>query len=421
MRTVAQEIKQELLQRFLRYVRIDTQSDPTSSTFPSTQKQLNLINLLHEELLSLGVVDVEVDKYGYLMAKIPASPGYEQATPIGLLAHVDTSPDMLGANVCPQIVCNYDGTDIPLGNSGYTLTREQFPELLEHLGHDLITTDGTTLLGADNKAGVAEIVTLVSYLYKHPELNHGPICIGFTLDEEIGTGVDYFDVARFGAKYAYTVDGGIEGELEYENFNAASATLSIRGRSVHPGYARGKMINALEVALHLHSLLPAEEKPECTSGYEGFYHLVQLSGSVEDAQMQYIIRDHDASLFAEKLNRLSQVVSIVKERYPGVVVELILKEQYRNMKEQVEQHPELIQYAQEAMLRTGIKPRIKPIRGGTDGARLSFMGLPCPNLFTGGLNFHGRYEYASLTTMSRCVAMLVELVYIWGEKTKMRL
>lgn len=413
MQTIAQEIKEELLERFLRYVAIDTQSDEHSETFPSTSKQLDLLGLLRDELLQLGLVNTRLDEHGYVMANIPATPGYERSTPIGFIAHVDTSPDLSGRGVSPQIIRNYLGGDLPLGTSGYTLSPDQFADLELHLGHDLITTDGTTLLGADDKAGVAEIMTLAAYLQRHPEIEHGPISIGFTPDEEIGRGVDYFDVASFGATYAYTVDGSLEGELEYENFNAASAKLTVRGRNVHPGYAKGKMINALQILHDLHARLPKAMRPECSEGYEGFYHLTHSAGSVEEATASYIIRDHDREAFEQKKRYLEQCVSKINTLYNHPIITLELKDQYYNMREQIEPHPQLISYAEQAMQLAGVKPLIRPIRGGTDGARLSYMGLPCPNLFTGGLNFHGRYEYASLTTMSRAVETLVHLTQLW--------
>lgn len=418
MNRIAQSVCSELQERFLRYIQIDTQSDPDSTSYPSTDKQLVLTNMLCTELHSLGITNAQVDEYGYLMAQIPASIGYENATPIGFLAHVDTSPDMTASGISPQLIEHYDGSTIALGDSGYYLDPKQFPDLLEHIGHTLITTDGTTLLGADDKAGIAEIMTLVAYLIGHPEIPHGPISIGFTPDEEIGQGVEYFDVERFGATYAYTIDGSIEGELEYENFNAAAAEVTVQGRNVHPGYAKDKMINALQVLHDLHSLLPQAQRPEHTSDYEGFYHLTEMQGSVDYARMHYIIRDHNQALYQAKIRYLEEAISIMRSKYPEADIQLRVREQYLNMREQIEPHRELIDYAQEAMVRAGVQPIIRPIRGGTDGARLSYMGLPCPNLFTGGMNFHGRYEYASLTTMCRSVETLVHLANIWGERTK---
>ncbi|MBR7170126.1 MAG: peptidase T, partial [Alistipes sp.] len=399
----------ELLDRFLKYVAFDTQSDETSETFPSTEKQKVLLNALKEEMEALGMTEVTMDKYGYVMGSIPASAGCEAAPVIGLIAHVDTSPDMSGKDVKPHIIESYDGADIKLNNA-LTMRVEEFPELAFFKGHTLIHTDGTTLLGADDKAGVAEIMTAAEYLLTHPEIKHGKIRIGFTPDEEVGRGVDFFDVAAFGADFAYTVDGGMEGELEYENFNAASAKVVIKGRNVHPGYAKNKMINAIEIAGEMMHLLPTWERPEHTEGYEGFYHCVGVSGTVEEAQLSYIIRDHDADRFEQRKRFMWSAVDFLRAKYGGDAVNLILKDQYYNMRKMVEPHPEVIERAIEAMEQAGVKPLVRPIRGGTDGARLSFMGLPCPNLFTGGMNFHGRYEYCSLTTMQRALQVILNLV-----------
>lgn len=408
--SIAHDVRQSLLERFVRYVQIDTQSAYDSDTYPSTARQLDLLRLLRDELLSLGAQEVEMDAYGYVMATLPASPGCEQAPTIGLIAHVDTSPDLSGAGVRPQIIHHYDGGDIALGNSGYVLSPKDFEELSLFIGHDLITTDGTTLLGADDKAGVAEIMTLAEYLLQHPEIRHGRIRIAFTADEEVGAGVDHFDVARFGADFAYTMDGGREGELEYECFNAASARLTARGRNVHPGYAKGKMINALQLLHELHAALPSEECPECTEGYEGFYHLTQLSGSVEQAEAHYIIRDHDRVRFEERKRYLSDQVQQINSRYHAEVLHIEVHDQYYNMRERIEPHMYIVERAAAAMRAVGIEPLIRPIRGGTDGARLSYMGLPCPNLFAGGMNFHGRYEYVSIDSMCRAVEMLTILL-----------
>lgn len=403
-----------LTERFLRYVAFDTQSDPTSETFPSTAKQLALLNALVEEMIAIGLTEVEIDEHGYAMGSVPATPGYEDRPVIGFIAHVDTSPDMTGKNVRPQIIENYDGKDIRL-NENTVMTTMDFPELLLLKGHTLITTDGTTLLGADDKAGVAEIMTTAEYLMTHPEIQHGKIRLGFTPDEEIGHGVDFFDVQRFGAKFAYTVDGSYEGELEYENFNAASAKITIHGRNIHPGYAKDRMINALQAAWDIHSQLPPFERPEHTEGYEGFYHLTSLNGTVEEASMEYIIRDHSRQRFEKKKMFFLIAVNTVQAKYGEGVVELDLKDQYYNMQEMVEPHPELIEKAKQAMEEAGVVPIIKPIRGGTDGARLSYMGLPCPNLFTGGMNFHGRFEFCSVQVMEKSVRTLVNLARIWGE------
>ncbi|MBR3847309.1 MAG: peptidase T [Alistipes sp.] len=404
----------ELLDRFLKYVAFDTQSDETSETFPSTEKQKVLLNALKEEMEALGMTEVTMDKYGYVMGSLPASAGCEAAPVIGLIAHVDTSPDMSGKDVKPHIIESYDGADIKLNNA-LTMRVEEFPELAFFKGHTLIHTDGTTLLGADDKAGVAEIMTAAEYLLTHPEIKHGKIRIGFTPDEEVGRGVDFFDVAAFGADFAYTVDGGMEGELEYENFNAASAKVVIKGRNVHPGYAKNKMINAIEIAGEMMHLLPTWERPEHTEGYEGFYHCVGVSGTVEEAQLSYIIRDHDADRFEQRKRFMWSAVDFLRAKYGGDAVNLILKDQYYNMRKMVEPHPEVIERAIEAMEQAGVKPLVRPIRGGTDGARLSFMGLPCPNLFTGGMNFHGRYEYCSLTTMQRALQVILNLVQLWAK------
>ncbi|MEG1701209.1 MAG: peptidase T, partial [Alistipes sp.] len=343
----------------------------------------------------------------------PASKGCENAPVIGFIANVDTSPDMTGAQIKPRIIEEYDGSDIVL-NGQLIMRVEDFPELTFFKGHTLIHTDGTTLLGADDKAGVAEIMTAAEYLMTHPEIRHGKLRLGFTPDEEIGRGVDFFDVKAFGADFAYTVDGGMEGELEYENFNAASAKIEIQGRNVHPGYAKNKMINAIQVACDLQALLPANERPEYTEGYEGFYHCVGLNGTVEKAAISYIIRDHDAAKFEAKKVFMWSCVDLLKKKYGDGVVSLTLKDQYFNMRKMVAPHPQVIDKALEAMKMEEIEPLVRPIRGGTDGARLSFMGLPCPNLFTGGMNFHGKFEYCSLTTMHKAEQVILNLAQIWA-------
>ncbi len=416
MSEIQQNVREELLTRFLNYVRIDTQSDYHSSSYPSTEKQLILLQQLRDELLAMGVSEVSMDEYGYVMGSIPASPGYESAPTIGFIAHVDTSPDLSGANVQPQIIDTYDGADIPLGSSGYTLSPKEFPELNSLIGHTLITTDGTTLLGADDKAGVAEIMTIASYLLKHPEIKHPKLRIGFTADEEIGRGVDYFDVTKFGADYAYTFDGSTEGELEYECFNAASADITAKGRNVHPGYAKDKMINALQALCDLHNLLPEGERPEHTEGFNGFYHLTHLSGTVEEAKAHYIIRDHDRDIFEDRKQKLIHAVRSINALLGEDVLSIDLQDQYYNMKERIEPHMQLINFAAEAMLQSGVSPLIRPIRGGTDGARLSYMGLPCPNIFAGGMNFHGRFEYASLDTMCRAVETGIRLLSLFSRE-----
>ena len=404
----------ELQDRFLKYVGFDTQSDENSISFPSTDKQLILLRALKEEMEAMGMTEVTIDEHGYVMGSIEASEGYEHCPTIGFLSHVDTSPDMSGAAIKPQIIQNYNGEDIAL-NEEVTMKVSDFPELKFFEGHTLITTDGTTLLGADDKAGVAEIMTAAEYLFAHPEVKHGKIRIGFTPDEEIGRGVDYFNVEAFGAKYAYTVDGGMEGELEYENFNAAGAKLTISGRNIHPGSAKDKMVNAIQLAMEVNSLLPAVMRPEHTEGYEGFFHLVGIKGEVEGAEMSYIIRDHDREKFEQKKALIQRAVEYVNAKHGGEYVHLMLKDQYYNMREMVEPHPAIIEKAKEAMEQAGVQPIVKPIRGGTDGSRLSYMGLPCPNLFTGGMNFHGKFEYVSLDSMYRSVQTIVNLIKLWAE------
>ncbi len=406
--------KERLVERFLRYVAVDTQSDPESETFPSTAKQLTLLNLLLEEMLVMGLADVEIDPHGYVTGTIPATPGCEQKPVIGFISHVDTSPDMTGVEIKPQFVYDYDGEDIRL-NESLTMRVAEFPELSFFKGHTLITTDGTTLLGADDKAGIAEIMTAAEYLMAHPEIPHGTVRIGFTPDEEVGRGVDFFDVENFGANFAYTVDGGFEGELEYENFNAASAKIAVQGRNIHPGYAKDKMINALQVICEINALLPAAQRPEHTEEYDGFYHLVEMNGTVEQATSEYIIRDHSREKFEAKKSYLQSVVNLLEEKYGKGVISLTVKDQYYNMREMVEPHPEVIGRAEKAMRLAGVVPVVRPIRGGTDGSRLSYMGLPCPNLFTGGMNFHGKFEYCSVDTMCRACKMLVHLAKLWGE------
>ena len=405
---------EKILDRFLRYVAIDTQSCETSESQPSTAKQLNLLRLLRDELAALGL-DATLDEYGYVMATLPATPGVK-APRLGFIAHVDTAPDASGADIKPQIIRNYDGGDIALkGVPGLFLKPAEFPELLDHKGQTLITTDGTTLLGADDKAGVAEIMDAVQYLVAHPEVKHGEIKIGFTPDEEIGRGVAKFDVAKFGADYAYTMDGGELGELEFENFNAAAATIRIQGRNVHPGYAKGKMKNAIRIAEELDSLLPAEQKPEYTAGYEGFYHLIAFNGSVEEATITYILRDHDLKLYEEKKAVVQRCVDFINAKYGEGTATAEIRHQYYNMRGQVEPHYHIIEKAIKAMEMEGITPKVQPIRGGTDGANLSFMGLPCPNIFAGGLNFHGKMEFLPLENMEAAAKVILNLVRLFAE------
>ena len=404
----------ELKERFLKYVAINTRSDENSETFPSTAVQWDLLNALIEEMKLLGLEDVTIDKYGYAMGTIPATKGKENAPVIGFLAHVDTAPDMSGENVRPRIIESYDGEDIVLNNA-LTMKVAEFPELKRFIGHTLIHTDGTTLLGADDKAGIAEIMTAAEYLMAHPEVEHGKIRIGFTPDEEIGRGVDFFDVKAFGADFAYTMDGGYEGELEYENFNAASAKIAIQGRNVHPGYAKNKMINAIEVACELNNMIPAVERPQYTEGYEGFYHCIGLNGTVENATISYIIRDHDAEKFEQKKVWMWDIVGMLNKKYGQGTLTLTLKDQYYNMRKMVEPHPQVIDNALAAMRDADVEPLVRPIRGGTDGARLSFMGLPCPNIFAGGMNFHGKFEYCSINSMEKAVKVIINIAKRWAE------
>ena len=406
---------ENILDRFLRYVAIDTQSDENSDSQPSTAKQLDLLKLLCTELNAMGV-KATLDEFGYVMGTIPSNIG--NAVPkVGFIAHVDTAPDASGKGVKPQIIKNYDGSDIPLkGVEGLALKPAEFPELLHFLGQTLITTDGTTLLGADDKAGVAEIMHAVQYIMEHPEFKHGEIKIGFTPDEEIGRGVVKFDVQKFGADYAYTMDGGEIGELEFENFNAASARIHIQGRNVHPGNAKGKMKNAILIASELNGLLPVEQRPEYTEGYEGFFHIIGFNGTVEQADIAYIIRDHDHAKFTQKKQVMEQVCRFINVKYGEGTAVLTLKDQYYNMREQVEPHYHIVEKAVKAMEMAGIKAKIQPIRGGTDGANLSFMGLPCPNIFAGGLNFHGKMEYISLESMEKASQVILNLISLYTEQ-----
>lgn len=398
----------KIVDRFINYVKIETTSDESSTSVPSTEGQMFLAKFISSELESLGLEEVRMDSNGYITATLPANTN--AALPvIGFIAHLDTSPDMSGRNVSPKLVENYDGGDIILDPSeGILLSPKEFPELGQLVGKTLITTDGSTLLGADNKAGIAEIVTAVEYLINNPDIVHGKIRIAFTPDEEIGRGTDHFDVEAFGADWAYTVDGGPVGELEYENFNAASAKIIVRGRNVHPGTAKNKMANSIHIAYELDNMLPSNQRPEYTEGYEGFFHLMRIDGTVERTELSYIIRDHSMEEFERKKLIISEAVSFINKKY-GTVAELIIKDSYYNMREKVEPVYHIISLAEESMIRLGIDPIIKPIRGGTDGSRLSFMGLPCPNLFTGGYNFHGRYEFITVEGMKLSALTLVEI------------
>jgi len=400
-----------VLERFLKYVKIDTQSDEATGTSPSTMKQHDLANVIIRELEELEASDIFYDKeHCYVYATIPASEGYEERPVLSFISHMDTAPSMSGKDVNPRIVEKYDGNDILLNKEqNIVLKTCDFPKILKYIGQDLIVTDGTTLLGADDKAGIAEIMTMAAYLLHHPEIKHGRIRIGFTPDEEIGCGPDYFDVKLFGADYAYTVDGGALGELEFENFNAANAKVIIQGCNVHPGSAKGKMKNAILIAQEFQSMLPNDENPMYTEGYEGFYHLDSIEGTVECTKMDYIIRDHDRIKFEKKKKLFLQVTQFLNNKYGETTIEVDMKDCYFNMREMIEPHMFLIDYAKEAMEELGVEPIITPIRGGTDGARLSFMGLPCPNLCTGGENFHGKYEYISVQSMEKVVELLIKL------------
>ena len=405
---------ESILDRFLRYVAVDTQSCEDSQTQPSTQKQLDLLRMLCSELNAMGV-KAELDQYGYVMGTIPSN--IDKKVPaVGFISHVDTAPDASGEGVKPQIIPSYDGSPIALrGVPGLYLDPEEFPELLDHKGETLVTTDGTTLLGADDKAGVAEIMTAVQYLVEHPEVKHGEIKIGFTPDEEIGRGVAKFDVTRFGADYAYTMDGGEVGELEFENFNAASATVRIQGRNVHPGYAKSKMKNAIRIGMELNSLLPVDQKPEYTSGYEGFFHIISFEGTVEQASFTYIIRDHSAELYEKKKTVIQECVDFINRKYGEGTATVEIRHQYWNMRKQVEPHYHIVEKAIKAIEMAGVKPRVQPIRGGTDGANLSFMGLPCPNIFAGGLNFHGKMEWIPVESMEKASAVILNIISLFAE------
>ena len=406
---------EKILDRFLRYVAVDTQSDENSESQPSTPKQLNLLRMLRDELETMGV-EATLDEYGYVMGSIPSNTD-AKVPAIGFIAHVDTAPDASGADIKPQIISEYDGGEIELkGVPGLALKPSEFPEMLHYIGQTLITTDGTTLLGADDKGGVAEIMDAVQYIMEHPDFKHGEIKVGFTPDEEIGRGVVKFDVGKFGADYAYTMDGGEIGELEFENFNAASAKIRIQGRNVHPGYSKGKMRNALLIGMELGGLLPVEQRPEYTEGYEGFFHLIGFSGSVEEASMTYIIRDHDRAIFEKRKKTIEECCDFINLKYGEGTATPVIKDQYYNMREQVEPHYHVVEKAVKAMEMAGVKPKIQPIRGGTDGANLSFKGLPCPNIFAGGLNFHGKMEFVPLESMEKASEVILNIIRLYSEQ-----
>jgi len=410
-------MKQHILDRFLRYIAIDTQSDESSTTFPSTSKQFDLLKLLRDELSAFGLKDVVLDEFGYVMATLPSNSA-KKVPAIGFIAHVDTAPDMSGANIKPRLVENYDGSDIVLNHEmNVVLSPADFPEMKDYLDQTLIVTDGTTLLGADDKAGVTEIMAAVEYLVNHPEIEHGTIKIGFTPDEEIGRGVDKFEVQQFGADFAYTMDGGGVGELEFENFNAAGAKVFIQGRNIHPGYAKNKMKNAILMAMEFNALLPVHERPEFTQDYEGFYHVVKTEGSVEHAMLQYIIRDHDRKKFEQKKETFKACIDFMNQRYGKDTFTLELKDQYFNMREQVEPVYHIVETARQAMVELGIEPKVVPIRGGTDGARLSYMGLPCPNIFAGGHNFHGKLEFVPLESMVKATEVILKILELYTKKS----
>ncbi|CAH2714731.1 Peptidase T [Neobacillus rhizosphaerae] len=409
-------MKNELIERFTSYVKVDTQSDESSETCPSTEGQWTLLRMLVEELETIGMEEVAIDENGYVMATLPSNTE-KQVPTIGFLAHVDTATDFTGTNVNPQIVENYDGEEIVLNKSlKVVMSPKDFPSLPEYKGHTLITTDGTTLLGADNKAGVTEIMTAMAYLINHPEIKHGKVRVAFTPDEEIGRGPHKFDVAAFNANYAYTVDGGPLGELEYESFNAAAAKITIKGTNIHPGSAKDKMVNSMKIAMELHSKLPAGEAPEHTEGYEGFFHLLSFNGDVEQTKLNYIIRDHDRENFHARKTTIENIVNEFKGKYGSDSILLELNDQYYNMGEKIKPVMEIVDIAHEAMVSLDIKPIIKPIRGGTDGSQLSYMGLPTPNIFTGGENFHGKYEFISVDNMIKATNTVIEIIKLTEQK-----
>lgn len=403
--------REKLLNRFLSYVKIYSTSDAESETTPSTERQWDIANYIVEELKTIGLEDISIDDHGYIMAYVPSNLENDNQPTIGFISHYDTSPDFSGENVKPQVWENYQGEDLILNKeTNFTLSPSKFESLKKYIGQTLITTDGNTLLGADDKAGCAEIVTAAEYLIAHPEIKHGRMAIGFTPDEEIGRGAHKFDVAKFGAEFAYTMDGGVVGELEYENFNAAGAVVKIHGLSVHPGYAFGKMVNASLLAAEFIQSLPANETPSTTKGFDGFYHLMDVTSDVSECKLQYIIRDHDEEKFEGRKKFMEEKVAEFNQKHGEKTAEVEIKEQYRNMKQQFEGKMHIVDLAAKAMKEAGIEPKIKAIRGGTDGAQLSYMGLPCPNIFAGGLNFHGPYEYVALESMEKALEVIVNIV-----------
>lgn len=409
-------MRNNIIDRFISYAVVDTQSNENNDSCPSTPGQLTLGNLLVEELKEIGMKDVTIDEFGYVMATLPANTDKPLPT-IGFLAHLDTATDFTGKNVRPQIVENYDGEDILLNkNLHIVLSPKEFPELKNYVGHTLLTTDGTTLLGADNKAGIAEIMTALIYLIQHPEIKHGKIRVAFTPDEEIGRGPHKFDVKAFGADFAYTVDGGPLGELQYESFHAAAAKITVHGTNVHPGTAKGKMVNSIKIAMEIQNQLPKEEAPEYTEGYEGFYHLLSFSGDVEQSKLYYIIRDFNREVFENRKQNLTAIIQELNSKYGENTILLEMNDQYYNMREKIEPVKEIVDIAYQAMENVGITPIVQPIRGGTDGSQLSYMGLPTPNIFTGGENFHGKYEYISVDNMLKAVAVLVEIVQLFEKR-----
>lgn len=409
--------KQRILSRFLEYVSYDTQSDDTSSETPSTSKQLLLAQKLQKELISIGLQNVELDQKGYVYALLPSN-SRKKVPAVGFIAHIDTSPDMPGNNIRPKIIQNYNGNDIVLNETQQIVLKvDEYPDLKRYLGQTIITTDGSTLLGADDKAGIAAIMTAMEYLTTNPDIEHGDVYVAFTPDEEIGRGMDHFQIDKFKAEFAYTVDGGGLGELEYESFNAALATITIQGNNIHPGYGKNKLINALHIATEINSMLPPAQRPEHTTGYEGFFHLIKIDGTVEKATMMYLVRDHDSNFFQQRKEFIKSVVDFLNQKYGQQIIHIEMKDQYFNMREKIEPVYYVVEYAIEAMKQENIEPHIIPIRGGTDGSRLSFMGIPCPNIFAGGHNFHSKYEYVPLESIEKSARVILNIIQIVHQKS----